>query len=52
MINCLRRGHLSFRLNGKKLQGGYALTRVREGDDETWLLIRRCDDDAPRNPYG
>ena len=51
MINCLGRGHLSFRLNGKKLRGGYALTRVREGDDETWLLVKRRDDDAPRNPY-
>jgi len=48
MINCLVRGHLSFRLNGKKLHGGYALTRVREGDDETWLLVKRRDDDAPR----
>jgi DNA ligase D-like protein (predicted 3'-phosphoesterase) len=47
MINCLVRGHLSFRLNGKKLRGGYALTRVREGDDETWLLLKRRDDAAP-----
>jgi DNA ligase D-like protein (predicted 3'-phosphoesterase) len=47
MINCLGRGHLSFRLNGKKLQGGYALTRVREGDDETWLLVKRRDDEVP-----
>jgi hypothetical protein len=38
---------LSFRLNGKKLRGGYALTRVREGDDETWLLLKRRDDAAP-----
>ena len=52
MINCLVRGHLSFRLNGKKLHGGYALTRVREGDDETWLLVKRRDDDAPRYPLG
>jgi DNA ligase D-like protein (predicted 3'-phosphoesterase) len=47
MINCLVRGHLSFRLNGKKLRGGYALTRVREGDDETWLLLKRRYDAAP-----
>lgn len=52
MINCLCRGHLSFRLNGKKLQGGYALTRVREGDDEAWLLVKRRDHDAPRYPLG
>jgi hypothetical protein len=44
MITCLGRGHLSFRLNGEKLHGGYGLTRVREGDDETWLLVKRRDD--------
>jgi DNA ligase D-like protein (predicted 3'-phosphoesterase) len=52
MTRCLGRGHLSFRLNGEKLHGGYALTRIREGKDETWLLIKRHDDDADtkRNP--
>jgi hypothetical protein len=28
------------------LHGGYALTRVREGDEETWLLVKRRDDVA------
>jgi len=51
MTTCLGRGHLSIRLNGEKLHGGYALTRVREGEDETWLLIKRCENAAPRNPY-
>jgi DNA ligase D-like protein (predicted 3'-phosphoesterase) len=46
MTTCLGRGHLSFRLDGEKLRGGYALTRIREGDDETWLLMKRRDDDA------
>ena len=52
MTTCLERGHLSFRLDGEKLRGGYALTRIREGDDETWLLMKRRDDDADtqRNP--
>jgi DNA ligase D-like protein (predicted 3'-phosphoesterase) len=52
MTRCLGRGHLSFRLNGEKLHGGYALTRIREGEDETWLLMKRRDDaaDARRNP--
>jgi DNA ligase D-like protein (predicted 3'-phosphoesterase) len=44
MTTCLCRGHLSFLLNGEKLQGGYALTRVREGEEETWLLVKRHDD--------
>jgi DNA ligase D-like protein (predicted 3'-phosphoesterase) len=46
MTKCLGRGHLSIRLNGEKLHGRYALTRVREGDDETWLLVKRRDDEA------
>ncbi|MGB8792206.1 MAG: DNA polymerase ligase N-terminal domain-containing protein [Mycobacterium sp.] len=52
MTTCLDRGHLSFRLDGEKLRGGYALTRIREGDDETWLLMKRRDNDADtqRNP--
>jgi DNA ligase D-like protein (predicted 3'-phosphoesterase) len=52
MTRCLGRGHLSFHLDGEKLHGGYALTRIREGKDETWLLLKRRDDDADaeRNP--
>lgn len=52
MAEGLDRGHLSFRLNGEKLRGGYALTRMRGGDDEAWLLVKRKDDDADarRNP--
>jgi DNA ligase D-like protein (predicted 3'-phosphoesterase) len=46
MTTCLGRGHLSILLSGDKLRGGYALTRVREGDEETWLLIKRHDDEA------
>jgi hypothetical protein len=29
-----RSGHLSFRLDGRKLRGGLALTRFRAGKDE------------------
>ena len=46
MTEGLKRGHVSFRLHGEKLRGGYALTRIREGKDETWLLIKRRDEDA------
>lgn len=46
MAEGLRRGHLSFRLQGEKLQGGWALTRIRGGKDETWLLLKRKDEDA------
>jgi DNA ligase D-like protein (predicted 3'-phosphoesterase) len=40
----LRRGHLSFELRGRKLRGGWALTRFR-GED-AWLLLKRADDRA------
>ncbi|MFD3484271.1 DNA polymerase ligase N-terminal domain-containing protein [Streptomyces sp. NPDC058665] len=40
----LDRGHASFRLNGRKLRGAYALTRFRDGRDgsgEAWLLVKK-----------
>lgn len=46
MSEGLTRGHLSFRLQGEKLFGGFTLTRIREGQDETWLLIKRNDEEA------
>ncbi|WP_156738360.1 DNA polymerase ligase N-terminal domain-containing protein [Mycobacterium sp. E2699] len=46
MAECLECGHLSFQLRGEKLRCCYSLTRVREGEEETWLLIRRRDGDA------
>ncbi|ETW23460.1 hypothetical protein [Mycobacterium gastri] len=38
-----QRGHLRFHLHGRTLWRGYALTRIREGEDETWLLTKRND---------
>jgi DNA ligase D-like protein (predicted 3'-phosphoesterase) len=46
MAEALERGHLSFQLDGEKLHGGYALTRLRQGKDEAWLLVKKADDDA------
>lgn len=46
MTECLERGHLSFRLRGELMRSCFTLTRIREGDDETWLLIRRRDADG------
>ncbi|MBY8881990.1 DNA polymerase ligase N-terminal domain-containing protein [Actinacidiphila acidipaludis] len=38
-------GHASFWLDGGKLHGGYALTRIRtdRGGREVWLLVKRSD---------
>jgi DNA ligase D-like protein (predicted 3'-phosphoesterase) len=48
----LENGHVSMRLDGKKLKGGYSLTRVEKGEEERWLLVKMRDEeaDARRNP--
>jgi DNA ligase D-like protein (predicted 3'-phosphoesterase) len=51
----LRRGHVKFWLEGKKLQGGWSLRRTSFGRDsarEKWLLVKLRDEaaDARRNP--
>ncbi len=50
MTECLERGYLSFHLRGETLCGCYTLTRIREGEEETWLLIRRKDEYADTRP--
>jgi DNA ligase D-like protein (predicted 3'-phosphoesterase) len=50
MTECLERGYLSFHLRGETLRGCYTLTRIREGEEETWLLIRRKGEDADTRP--
>jgi bifunctional non-homologous end joining protein LigD len=39
----LRKGHLRFALQGKKLRGRWSLVRTR---DKNWLLIKRDDEEA------
>src|ERR1700754_686857 len=46
MAEGLQHGYLSFRLDGEKLPGGFALTRFRRGKDEAWLLVKKSDEDA------
>lgn len=49
LTEALNRGHASFRLNGRKLHGGYALTRIRTAAQEgreAWLLVKEADDRA------
>jgi DNA ligase D-like protein (predicted 3'-phosphoesterase) len=49
MQKALEHGHVKVRLEGKKLKGGYALTRFREKGQ--WLLVKIDDEkaDARRN---
>jgi bifunctional non-homologous end joining protein LigD len=45
----LRRGHLEFRLEGKKLRGGWHLVRLTKGPRQrqrAWLLIKASDEFA------
>ena len=46
MAEGLERVHLSFRLDGEKLHGGFALTRLRDGKDGAWLRVKKSDEDA------
>lgn len=52
MAEGLEEGHVSVRLSGEKLSGGYALTRIRADGDEAWLLVKEKDEtaDARRDP--
>ncbi len=50
MTEGLENGHLLVSLRGDKLRGGYALIRIREGEDETWLLVKDDDADTRRKP--
>ena len=46
MAEAVEQGHVTIWLEGKKLKGGYALTRFRKGKDESWLLVKMKDDHA------
>jgi DNA ligase D-like protein (predicted 3'-phosphoesterase) len=44
----LERGHLKVWLEGVKLEGGYALTRIGHDKRERWLLVKLDDEAADR----
>jgi DNA ligase D-like protein (predicted 3'-phosphoesterase) len=52
MEKCIENGHLTIRLSGNKLRGGYSLTRFRKEENRQWLLVKMDDEeaDARRNP--
>ncbi len=52
MARALAEGHAAVWLEGRKLRGGYALTRIRRGRQPQWLLVKMDDEeaDARRNP--
>jgi DNA ligase D-like protein (predicted 3'-phosphoesterase) len=50
--NAVRKGHVKVWLEGQKLTGGYALTRIGQGTKGRWILVKMDDEaaDARRNP--
>lgn len=46
MTEALGKGHTTVNLSGKKLEGGYALTRTGQGKNERWILVKMKDDFA------
>ena len=50
MGQAVAHGHVKVWLEGRKLKGGYALTRFKTGQDEAWLLVKA--DDEAADPRG
>ncbi len=46
MEDGLRRGHLSFILEGEKLRGEFSLIKLRKGGENNWLLVKKNDEYA------
>lgn len=44
----LGQGHATVWLEGEKLRGGYALTRIGKGKSRRWLLVKMDDEGADR----
>ena len=52
LSKCYDSGHITVWLEGRKLKGGYALTRFRKDIKNQWLLVKMDDEeaDSSRNP--
>jgi DNA ligase D-like protein (predicted 3'-phosphoesterase) len=48
VAEALDRGHAVIELDGEKLHGRWALTRVATGKDERWVLVKARDEFADR----
>lgn len=51
VAEAVERGHVSFWLDGRKLHGGWSLTRFRgaeQGGREAWLMVKHADTRASR----
>jgi len=48
VADAISQGHVSFVLHGRKLRGGYSLTRIRNDREPAWLLVKEKDRFADR----
>lgn len=46
LLSDLHKGSLKFILHGKKLKGEFALVKIKNSDDNSWLLIKHRDEFA------
>ncbi len=46
MAEAVAHGHVKVWLEGKKLRGGFALTRFKKTPEEAWLLVKADDEEA------
>ncbi|QHS61906.1 DNA ligase D [Chitinophaga agri] len=47
----IREGNLKIRLKGRKVKGEFALVRMKNSDDNAWLLLKHKDDYAVKGTY-
>lgn len=47
----LKAGNLKFRMHGKILKGEFALVKLKDAEDNSWLLIKHRDDYAVDKPF-
>jgi bifunctional non-homologous end joining protein LigD len=47
----IREGNLKIRLKGKKLKGEFALVKMKNSDDNAWLLLKHKDNYAVKEAY-
>lgn len=43
LLEGLRKGHITFILEGKKLRGEFALVKLKRGEENSWLLLKKGD---------
>ncbi len=50
-LSALKKGNIKVELKGKKIKGGFALVRLKNGDGKSWLLIKHRDKYALDEDY-